>query len=341
MSSQLLFFFSLLGAFNGLLLAIWLFTRKPATLANRFLAMLIFMISVRIGKSVFLFFSTELDYIYRQIGLSACFLIGPALYFYFRAHRDASKSKQHAWQWHLVTLSGIVVLAAIYFPFQENTPDINGLMYRGINYIWLGYLLLSLPMAIPAIKARFKQSLKTPLDAETNIQATAWLGTFAVWLAYFTSSYTSYIVGALSFSFLLYLTVLLLLYERSKKQETRYQNKRIDEQQARALIEKLKHQMESEKRFTDANLTLPQLAKLTGVNVPQLSQLLNDNLNSSFNQFVNRYRIEEAKRLLGETPQLSLELIAERSGFNSQSTFYNAFKRLENTTPARYRQQFT
>ena len=276
---------------------------------------------------------------YRQIGLSACFLIGPALYFYFRANQHRNKPLQHFWQWHLAALFGIVILAAVFFPFQENTPDINLLKYRAINYIWLGYLVLSLPMALPAIKARIKQNLKIPLDAETNIQATAWLGTFAVWLAYFTSSYTSYIVGALSFSFLLYLSILLLLYERSKKQESRYKNKKIDEQQAQALIAKLNYQMEAEKRYTDANLTLPQLAKMIGVNAPQLSQLLNDNLKSSFNQFVNQHRIEEAKRLLCETPQLSLELVAERSGFNSQSTFYSAFKRMENTTPARYRQQ--
>lgn len=340
-SSQLLFFFSLLGAFNGLLVSAWLFTRKPVNLANRFLALLLLMISVRIGKSVFLFFTTDLADIYRHIGLSACFLIGPCLYFYCRAASTQNSQKQSFWRWHMAALVTLVLTAALLFPYGSNTAEFNRLMYQFINYSWLIYLLLSLPLALPAIKDTFKISesnsdIKNKQDS--HIMASAWIGTFCIWLAYFTSNYTSYIVGALSFSFLLYLSIMLMIYER-KQQLPRYQNKKIEGQQANSLIANLHYQLEVEKRFKDANLTLPQLAKLMKISVPQLSQLLNDNLESSFNHYINQYRINEAKRMLESAPQMSLELIAEQSGFNSQSTFYNAFKRIENTTPARYRQQ--
>ncbi len=53
-SAQLLFFFSALGAFNGFLLAVYfLFFAKPKNLINRMLGMLILMLSIRVGKSVF------------------------------------------------------------------------------------------------------------------------------------------------------------------------------------------------------------------------------------------------------------------------------------------------
>ncbi len=340
-SSQLLFFFSLLGAFNGLLVSAWLFTRKPASLASRFLALLLLMISVRIGKSVFLFFSTDLADIYRQVGLSACFLIGPCLYFYCRTASSQLNRAPLAWRWHSAALLAILLIAGLVFPYGSNSPEFNRLMYQIINYSWLIYLLLSLPLALPAIKTSFRrhsQSANLKARQNSNILATAWTGTFCIWLAYFTSSYTSYIVGALSFSFLLYFSILLAIYER-RGQLPRYQNKKIHQPVADHLVKQLTKLLETEKRYIDANLTLPQLAKELKISVPQLSQLLNDNLNSSFTHFINQYRIEEAKRLLLQIPPLSLESVAELSGFNAQSTFYSAFRRQEHTTPAKFRQR--
>ena len=52
--------------------------------------------------------------------------------------------------------------------------------------------------------------------------------------------------------------------------------------------------------------------------------------------FINEYRIETAKTLLKTNPNLKMEIIAEQSGFNSNSTFYAAFKKVTNTTPAKY-----
>ena len=88
--------------------------------------------------------------------------------------------------------------------------------------------------------------------------------------------------------------------------------------------------------FKNPNLTLAQLAKEINVRPHLLSQLLNDNLNKSFSQFINEYRIEEAIMLLDRGSHLKMEFIAEKSGFNSNSTFYAAFKKFTGTTPAKY-----
>jgi AraC-like DNA-binding protein len=52
---------------------------------------------------------------------------------------------------------------------------------------------------------------------------------------------------------------------------------------------------------------------------------------------VNEIRIQEAKRLLIDSPNMTMELISDASGYNSQSTFYSAFKQFEDVTPAKYR----
>ena len=73
-SSQLLFFFSALGAFNGLLIGCYfLLFAKPKSYAYRFLGMSILMLSIRVGKSVFYSFIPDLPFGYLNFGLLACF----------------------------------------------------------------------------------------------------------------------------------------------------------------------------------------------------------------------------------------------------------------------------
>lgn len=83
---QILFSVSALGAFNGFVLSLYLFvSKKNTSTAAFFLGILLLAISIRAGKSVFLYFNPQLPKIYLQAGLSACFLIGPALYFFFKS----------------------------------------------------------------------------------------------------------------------------------------------------------------------------------------------------------------------------------------------------------------
>ena len=71
----------------------------------------------------------------------------------------------------------------------------------------------------------------------------------------------------------------------------------------------------------------------------KVSQVLNDKLSKSFNTYVNEYRIAEAKQLLTDEPQLNMDIVAERCGFNSSSTFYSTFKKVAGQTPASFRAQ--
>ena len=70
-----------------------------------------------------------------------------------------------------------------------------------------------------------------------------------------------------------------------------------------------------------------------------LSQILNERIRQNFFDFVNSYRIEEAKRKLVEpaTKHYSILGIAEEVGFNSKSAFNNAFKKHTNMTPTEFK----
>ena len=57
----------------------------------------------------------------------------------------------------------------------------------------------------------------------------------------------------------------------------------------------------------------------------------------NFNQFVNSYRLKEAKILLKQTPELSISEVSELSGFGSVNSFLRIFKNTEKITPTEYR----
>lgn len=104
---------------------------------------------------------------------------------------------------------------------------------------------------------------------------------------------------------------------------------------------KLLRIMDSEKPFLNENIHIEDLAKLICIPTYQLSQILNQKINRNFNDFVNQYRIKEAQELFknSENVEKSILDVAYAVGFNSKSTFYNAFKKFTRMTPYKYLKQ--
>ena len=340
LDNTLIFFFSALGAFNSIVLSIYfLFFAKPINRSNHYLGALLAVLSIRVWKSLFFYFNPDLSKIYLQIGLSACFFIGPFLFFYIKSKtQDIEQPSKHYYlqiSVFLVIILGVGVL----FPYQNNVALWGKYFYKIINYQWLLYIILSAFLLKNTFRKMVLQSAK--LDYNEVWSVSVFVGVSVIWTAYFTAAYTSYISGALSFSFVFYLSILLLFYNRKKNfvsvvKKEKYANIQIDEDEVNRMLEKIKATLQEEKLYKNANLTLPTLAKKLNMRPQLLSQLLNNNLNKRFSQFINEYRIEEAKYLLKMHPNLKIEIISERCGFNSNSTFYTAFKNITNTTPAKY-----
>jgi AraC-like DNA-binding protein len=102
------------------------------------------------------------------------------------------------------------------------------------------------------------------------------------------------------------------------------------------LFDQLTDMMESEKVFLDRNLSLDELAKKLNTNRTYLSQCINDQYHSNFSNYINGYRIKEAQKIFMEPTSklLTIEAIAQNVGFNSKSSFNNAFKKFTGLTPS-------
>lgn len=103
-------------------------------------------------------------------------------------------------------------------------------------------------------------------------------------------------------------------------------------------VERIQRILSEKELFLVSDLTLKDFASHVGLSARETSRIINSNLEMSFIDFVNQYRIERFKELAKseKLEQLSLLGIAYESGFNSKSTFNRVFKKMEGKSPTAY-----
>lgn len=118
-----------------------------------------------------------------------------------------------------------------------------------------------------------------------------------------------------------------------------YQKSGLKKEEIEELSKNLLNLMENKKPYLDCELNLAVLAEKLETTPHKLSQILNVNFNKNFFDFINDFRIEEAKKLLSSPEKSNYKIIAIAydSGFNSKSTFYTVFKKSTSLTPSEYR----
>jgi len=135
--------------------------------------------------------------------------------------------------------------------------------------------------------------------------------------------------------FLSYRWYLKRKLQRQKKL-LRYKTSSLAEEKAKSINKKLIELLQKEPIYLESDLSLYSLAEKIQVKPHYLSQVINQYHQRNFQDFINLYRIEKAKKLLLKT-KLKIEAVAYDSGFNSISTFYTAFKKEIGMTPSSYR----
>lgn len=119
---------------------------------------------------------------------------------------------------------------------------------------------------------------------------------------------------------------------------TKYNRNILSEERVHHITQKILKCMEADSLYRSSELRLTHLAQKVEENPNTVSQIINDVFKQNFYDYVNNYRIEEAKRLL-KSPDFqnySIMAIGEEVGFNSKSTFYSAFKKNTSCTPLQY-----
>lgn len=335
--NQFIFFFSALGAFNGLVLSLYFaITAKRKGFSNYFLALLLLMLSIRIIKSVFFYFNPNLSNTFIQIGLSACILIGPFLFLYLKKQSSRDNANIN-WIIHIVPYLFSITILGFLYPYVENKHLWTKWVVKGIYIQWLIYIIFSLKF-IQKILSKYKNA-KQLSNIDLWLLST-YFGVVIIWFSYSISSYTSYIVGALSFSFVLYLIILLLVFNFNKastffQEKEKYRDKEIPKEHVTRIEQSLSILIEKE-MFINPDISLEKMAKEIKVPKHSLSQYLNEKLHKSFSTYINELRTGKAKELLKKKKNYTIESIGYECGFNSKSAFFTSFKKQIGQTPSEY-----
>ena len=344
--NPLLFFVCAIGVFNGFLASFYfLFFSKEKRVQNFLFGLLLLLLSMRIGKSVYAIFTdrAERDLLILQIGLSACFLIGVSLYYYIKSSVENTRVFPRSWKIHLIVLTFIIIIIGVIKPYRTNPLAWNYIV-PFIYSVWGIYILLS-GFLIKSIFQKLFSKHEKCTTSELWLVA-IFIGNLLIYLAYIIGYFYLYLIGTITFSVVFYGLLIFLLFKNNRDNvfkdiPEKYASKKITSTEAKQLIEALQDVMLKNEFYKNTNVKLNDIAEVLDISSHKLSQLLNDNLGKSFALFLNEYRIEEAKRLLKDNNQYTLEAIGFEAGFSSKSTFYATFKKVIGQTPSEFKKQYS
>lgn len=118
----------------------------------------------------------------------------------------------------------------------------------------------------------------------------------------------------------------------------KYAASSLTNEKKNSLFQRLEKLMQEEEVYKENLLTKERVADLLGTNRTYLSQVINEQTQQNFTQYVNNYRINEAIRLLSDPEtDIPLKAVASEVGFNSMSTFYKIFQNTVGIPPKQYR----
>jgi AraC-like DNA-binding protein len=334
--------------------------------SNYFLA---FVLLIQAILTANLFASTIKDYLIAFypvlliIASPIIFLPGPSLYFYTKSivYKNFRLKKQDI----IHFLPFLIYCLYIFSKFFNLSPE----QLRNILTVKIGLteyiirtsiiqlLILSYVIASLKIIGYYQKEIKKTLSSIEKINLSwlrlilfGYIGMWVFWIStYILYATTNKFHNNLHFTgmFLLFVLVNIIFYKGMRQPEffagieekPKYETSTLTKDEKENYHNKLINYMEKEKPFLNSSLSLNDLSDKLAIMPKYLSQVINECCGKNFYDFVNGYRVEEAKKILlspsGERKTI-LEILFE-VGFNSKSTFNTAFKNFTGVKPTEFK----
>ena len=344
---------------------------RPNEKQNFFLKVLLFLLLLHSGGQLFVYSGA---YVYvpamTAIHLPFRVLLGPALYFY--AYATMSSNKVMDKRLSALALLGPVIVILAMLPFIFISPAdklaladpatrdpelwkiaVSTCLFTTCAFIF--YTFLYLILALKLHEKHCQQLMERFSDIEQ--QSLAWFKPIlfiwgAAWLMH-AVEFALNLLGVVWFGSGVVLPifetmVLAIFIQKALSQKVLNESEKglprtnqvraalLSTEKMQSIASKLEHAMKEDKLFLQDNLSLNKLSESISETENHISETLSQFLNTKFFQFVNGFRIEEAKKALQDTDKL-ITSIAYDVGFNSKSTFNTAFKKIVGYTPSAYR----
>ncbi len=365
---------SLFGVGQGLFLSFGLFfLKRGKRLANRILAALIFLFSLRLAEFVGYWTNFFRDFPHFAFTtVSFQFLFGVLLYFYARA---VTAEKFPFKKYDLLHFLPFAIQFISLLPFYLESQEYKITVLK--NTIFTDNPILSTRFFITESLQNLQMLVYTALILrliKTYHQKTngaflsierlnlKWLRNLTIgfgffialdfvqllemWLWGYEYIFTIDTVVIVASAILIYAIGYMALRQPevisgtlALKNAPKYERSSLTAARAEAYLKKLFIAMEDDKLFAHRDLNLETLARKLAVSQHHLSQIINEKLHQNFSDFVNGRRIAEAKKILSdpERDHYTILSIAIEVGFNNKASFNAAFKKHAGMTPSQFR----
>lgn len=365
--------FIFLGIVQGIFLLIFfLSTENRKNEANLFHALLLFSMVACIFEIFMMYSGYIMNALYLvDFSEALSFVIGPAFYFLVVSLIRGPVPRKYYWHLAFPVLYLLMHIPFLILPddFKYNAyvdsyrPD---LPFRDVDYPYNPdrfmlsgnhslMTLISLSIyatlgTIEVVKA-FQKKKESFWNPRHPVLRTLRLGSIQIISAFFIillvklfnkNDYGDHLLAAY-IGITIYFTSFSVIKnsgffkQASLNDQPKYKTSSLTNDQQQVLLAKLQQCMTTEKPFLKPDFSLPDLADQLKTTVHTLSQVINDGLSKTFFEMTAQYRIDEAKRLLREKPNIKVEEIAEEVGYNSKSSFNTTFKKLTGQTPSEWR----
>ena len=128
-----------------------------------------------------------------------------------------------------------------------------------------------------------------------------------------------------------------LVFDITPVSNEKYRNSRLSKSESETQFEKVYSFILKERSFLNFNLKLEDLAQQLSLPPHTVSQVINQNTGKNFSEFLNEFRVEEAKNLLQNGEDTKMLAIAYDSGFGNKVSFYKNFRKYTGMSPMEYR----
>ncbi|WP_282087292.1 helix-turn-helix domain-containing protein [Aquimarina algiphila] len=341
-SDILLVIISSAGLLHGILFAFYLMVfKKKKTLTNLMLGLILVFMAFRIGKSVMLNFGNDLEPIFIFVGLSFLLLIGPLFRWYILGMTRPNFKLPKLYILEIIPFATVFTSSLfVNRQWYENSTLVIIIFSSGLIFIYLHFIIYII-LGWKTFKLA-KQKQRQELQTKSQKAIFNWLrylsiGFIAIWASYVLNildETVPYVVGPIVYSVIIY----FLSYKAFKLKAIDLDGNAFKDNND-LLFNELSKLIMDTKVYLEPDISLAKLSKMIGKSTQLTSSIINQYAKRNFNDFINYYRIQEAKKFLlnTENHKFTISSIAFDTGFSSLSSFNSAFKKFEGMTPSSYR----
>lgn len=352
MANQITIFLLSLGALQGLLLSWYLLRNRRAHLANIYFILILIIAGLQLIFKVlskgWLIEHSRLPYF---ISYLFPYLIGPLLFLYVKARANLTFRKTHLLHFTPFLMASSFTILQFFNRYEFRLFGIS-------MYTQAALQLMSLSVyAVMAWRVIQQEKELNPLKSfliglvcgESIIIIT--LAVMYVYYGRFPEVRLLFIVLTLFIYWMCYkqlqqphlftIPVEQPILQLHLKVHTKYNHSSLKAEEAARITDLLTHTMHHQKLFLDSDLSIDSLSRQLNVSRHHISQVLNENFQLTYSDFISDLRLTEAKDRLQQKKfqHYTIAAIAMDSGFSSVSNFNELFKKKFNQTPSQCRSE--